>query len=875
MTKAAGSSRPHQIARGKAPPIASDAFNARRWHTMVVSRYLGMVALGMAAAVVPSVGPRHMWVCAALLFVAVPYTGFHHYIVWRDGKPVRWMVSSDVAIALMFPAIEAKTFVPATMVMLAVIGLGSVAIGRREALVAAAIGTTGLVAIQLVIDAPGGLVALLAFAITSMLMIGTVGSVAAQEQELRARMRSLVDSLDAVVWSRDPETLRFTYVSFRAENLLGWPLSSWLADGFWLTAVHPDDRMRVADEAGEATRAGRDFELNYRLIAADGRVVHVQELITVVTENLGRVTSTQGITTDVTDRKKAERRVELYADIVERIELPLLVCRLDDLADDNSLKLIAANPAASAATNRPLDQLVGELVITAFQFLADSRLLAQVADVARSRRPFRQDELTVQAGLPDQRVITLQAFPLPDQSLGLSLHDVTDASIAADALRRQALHDGLTGLPNRTLMDEHLRLSLDIARDDGEAVALLVMDLDQFKEVNDALGHHVGDRLLVAIGRRLTGVLQEGEVLARLGGDEFAVLLTEKVSELSARETADRMLTALATPFRIDDLRLQTNASVGIALYPHNAADAATLIQRADVAMYMAKRSGGGQAMYQAELDRSSVRRITLIGDLHNAVEDDQLVLHYQPSMDLRAGRTVRLEALVRWQHPEHGLLAPDEFIQPAELSGAIKPLTRWVIQRALETGAGLRERGHEIGLAVNLSVRNLYDPDLPDFLRDTLLATGFPARDLVLELTETELMDDPLLAREVFTAFGNLGVGTSIDDFGTGYSSLTYLRDLPLQEIKIDRSFVAGMHRRGDELTIVRSMIDLGHNLGLEVVAEGVEHVDELVLLRRLGCDLAQGFHISPPLPEGDLETWLALNGEALTESGTTSLRM
>jgi EAL domain-containing protein (putative c-di-GMP-specific phosphodiesterase class I) len=293
-------------------------------------------------------------------------------------------------------------------------------------------------------------------------------------------------------------------------------------------------------------------------------------------------------------------------------------------------------------------------------------------------------------------------------------------------------------------------------------------------------------------------------------------------------------------------------------MFPDHADDVATLVQRADVAMYKAKRSGTGAAVYAAEHDRSSVERLTLIGDLPGAVAEGQFELHFQPCIDLRSGRPIRAEALIRWNHPKLGRIAPDQFIELAELSGAIQPITRWVVHEGLVAVRRWRAAGHDIGLAVNLSVRNLYDPELVPYLAAELSDTDLPAMDLVLELTESELMDDPGLAQEVFQALGELGISTAIDDFGTGYSSLTYLRDLPLQEVKIDRSFVAEMHRRSEEFTIVRSMIDLGHNLGLRVVAEGVEHADDLQLLRRLGCDLAQGFHLARPLPLDELLAWL-----------------
>jgi diguanylate cyclase (GGDEF)-like protein len=518
---------------------------------------------------------------------------------------------------------------------------------------------------------------------------------------------------------------------------------------------------------------------------------------------------------------------------------------------------VAANPAAEALVGRDLTATLGSTIEEAFPVMAGSRLRARLAAVHQRGTTLRVDDLLLQPKGAVPRVITLRAFPLSQRSLGISLLDVTDAAAASEALRRQALYDGLTGLPNRRLLDQELHRAVRETPTSGESIALLLMDLDQFKEVNDALGHQVGDRLLCEIGVRLAGLIDDA-LVARLGGDEFAIVLVGHLGTDRAMTVAEQVRSTLAEPFQIDDLRLQSNASIGIAVFPDQAHDVATLVQRADVAMYQAKKSRTGIAVYAPETDRSSVERLALIGDLPAAAAEGQFVLHYQPTIDLRTGRTVRAEALVRWNHPVHGLLGPDRFVELAEVSGSIHSLTRWVLDEGLAAAASWHAAGHPLGLAVNLSVRNLYDPGLIPTLAEALERSGLPPHELVLELTETELMDDPSLGREVFTAIGDLGISTSIDDFGTGYSSLTYLRDLPLQEIKIDRSFVHEMHRRSDEFTIVRSMIDLGHNLGLEVVAEGVEHADDLQLLRRLGCDLAQGYHVSHPLALPELLHWL-----------------
>ena len=655
---------------------------------------------------------------------------------------------------------------------------------------------------------------------------------------------------------REPDSDRFTFVNDRAVHILGWPAEEWLEPGFWDERVHPEDRERVAVARDRGMALGLDHEVTYRFRTADDRWVHLHDRVTALMGSTGQVVALQGMSIDVTERIRIEQRVNQYADMVERIDLPLLVLRLDD-TEPGVLRMVAANGAAEALVNRNLSGSIGGTLEDAFPVLAGTRLGTRLAVVVERNVALCIDDLIVAPPGVAARVVTLRAFPLSGRSVGVSLQDVTDAVTASEALRRQALYDDLTGLPNRRLLDNELHRAVSETPTTGEAIALLLMDLDQFKEVNDALGHQVGDKLLREIGSRLADAFDDA-LVARLGGDEFAVVLVGHIDEDHARGVAESIRALLAEPFLIDDVRLQTNASIGIALFPSQAQDVDTLVQRADVAMYLAKRSGAGVAVYAVENDRSSIERLTLIGELPDAIAEGQLVLHFQPCIDLRTDRPVRAEALVRWNHPRLGLIGPEHFVELAELSGAIQPLTRWVIGEGLRAVSAWKAAGHHLGLAVNLSVRNLYDPDLVTYLAEQLAESQLAPQDLMLELTETALMDDPGLAREVFTALRDLGVSTAIDDFGTGYSSLTFLRDLPLEEIKVDRTFVSEMHRRSDEFTIVRSMIDLGHNLGLEVVAEGVEHVDDLRLLRRLGCDLAQGFHLSRPLPLPQLLSWL-----------------
>jgi diguanylate cyclase (GGDEF)-like protein/PAS domain S-box-containing protein len=824
-------------------------------------RYASMVVLGVCALFIRSLG----WKVALLgVVVAAPFNIYAHHRTRERHRVPFWLHAADLSGCLILSAFIPSTAIPATMLMLSIVALCATLTGSEASMALVVAGTIGLAVLHAVRDVESGAVLILGYAVAAMTISVVVGRLASAEGGMRQHLNGIVHNLDALLWVRDPAADRFTFVNQRATELFGWSEDLWLQPGFWTRHVHPEDRDAAVEAMDVAAALGIDHEFTYRFRSADGHWVHLQDRVSAILDGGGQTVALQGMSIDVSDRVAIEQRVNQYADIVDRIDLALLVLRLDDADDGDAsdggaaiLRMTAANPAAARLIGRDLSPLIGSTIEEAFPVLSGSRLRKRLASVITRGVPLRVDDLLVQPQSGDPRVVTLRAFPLSGESVSVSLQDVTDAVAASEALRRQALYDSLTGLPNRRLLDEELHRGISGTPLPGEAVALLVMDLDQFKEVNDALGHHVGDQLLRGIGDRLTRVLDDA-LVARLGGDEFAVVLSGLLDEADVVEVANQIRRALAEPFLLDEVRLQSNASIGVALYPQHARDVSTLIQRADVAMYLAKRTGSGIAVYSAEQDRSSIERLTLIGELPDAAPKGEFVLHFQPCVNLRTGDPVRAEALIRWNHPRLGLLGPDQFVELAELSGAIQPLTRWVVEEGLRAVQSWKRLGHDIGLAVNLSVRNLYDPELVPHLAEMLGRFELQPGDLVLELTETELMDDPGLAREVFTTLGDLGVSTSIDDFGTGYSSLTYLRDLPLQEIKIDRSFVGEMHRRSDEFTIVRSMIDLGHNLGLEVVAEGVEHVDDLQLLRRLGCDLGQGYHFSRPLPLEDLVAWL-----------------
>jgi diguanylate cyclase (GGDEF)-like protein len=383
------------------------------------------------------------------------------------------------------------------------------------------------------------------------------------------------------------------------------------------------------------------------------------------------------------------------------------------------------------------------------------------------------------------------------------------------------------------------------------------MDLDRFKEVNDTLGHHAGDLLLQQVGTRLRGGLRNVDTIARLGGDEGAVILPG-TNPAGVTTVVENLLRRLEAPFSVEGQGVPVSASIGVAHFPEHGVEADMLMRRADVAMYVAKRANTGHATYSAHEDRNSPDRLSLMGDLRRAIDDGELVLYFQPKIDLRSGALSGVEALVRWKHPLRGLIAPDLFIPVAEQAGLIEPLTRWVLRAALVQASAWRRIGLDIPVAVNLSMRSLRDDTLPDKIAELLLDTRTPASSLVIEITESTLMADAQGTLAILQRLRAMNIRIAIDDFGTGHSSLAYLKRLPVDEVKIDRSFVRDIVTVASDRVIVRATVDLAHGLGLRVVAEGVEDAATTALLTQIGCDEAQGFYLSPPLPGHDLTHWL-----------------
>ena len=515
------------------------------------------------------------------------------------------------------------------------------------------------------------------------------------------------------------------------------------------------------------------------------------------------------------------------------------------------LVVAEANPAARSLLGRPLQP--GE---AADRVVDDHRVLLALVETLAIER----DQI-VDGVLVADRVLQVRTHLLGAGCVAMVVIDVTAHHEDRRRLGHATRHDPLTGLGNRREFLNELASALSLARSQDTRLAVIVLDLDRFKEVNDTLGHSQGDLLLAEVSRRLSALRDDVWGVSRVGGDEFALLA--QPAAVSAEAIAARVASTFSAPFSVGRMSIRATASVGVAAWPDHGEDAEELLRKADVAMWAAKQTGRGVAIYRTEDDRYNLRRLRLVSDLRDAINDGDLKLHYQPKMDLDTGCVTGAEALVRWTHPEFGEVAPGEFVPIAEDSGLIGPLSHWVLG---ETGRQLHEwqpLGLDLHVSANISARNLYDPNLVRWLSSVFDDHGLSPGQLTLELTETQIAEDLPMARQILRRLQAIGTKLSIDDFGTGYSSLSYLSKLPLDELKIDRSFVMDLPTNHGA-AVVQTIIGLGHDLGLRVVAEGVETIETLEQLQGLGCDQVQGEYLSVPLPADEFEGWLVTQAAA-----------
>ena len=580
---------------------------------------------------------------------------------------------------------------------------------------------------------------------------------------------------------------------------------------------------------------------------------------------------------DERDRLESRVRERTQALQLSEARLASLVSMSSDWIweQDAELRFTYISDGARNATGIEAATLIGRKRVAMEDFDAPPERVARHVAQLEARQPFRDFIYGIRGPEGRQCYIRVSGEPLfgaDGTFLGYRGvgSDETQATLAAHHLQQLASFDSLTGMPNRNMFIAELDLALARARRNGGTFALCFMDLDRFKTINDSLGHAAGDVLLTTVGARLRDLLRESDLVARLGGDEFVALLEGPSDAPALSAVARKMLAAVSEPVVLDGRKLWITGSCGIACYPADGNDAETLLKNADAAMYQAKAEGKDTfRFYTAELAAQTAHLFALEADLRHAVERAELVLHYQPKIDLATGRLRGVEALVRWQHPTRGLLAPGEFIGLAEESGLIVPIGGWVMQAACCQVRAWMDAGLAAPrCAVNLSARQFGSESLLDDVRRSLQQSGLPADALEIEITESVLMSDPDRANLTLQELHALGVHISIDDFGTGYSSLAYLKRLPAHTVKLDRSFVSGLPADRDDAAITQAVIALSHSLEMQVVAEGVETDAQLDFLRRLGCDQAQGYLIGRPMPAGQLAQRLQSRREPLSQA-------
>ena len=682
-----------------------------------------------------------------------------------------------------------------------------------------------------------------------------------QEAALRAKETSyqkLVETAHEGIWMVDVED-RTTFVNQRMADLLGYSVAEILGRSpseFYFSEAGRQERDQHRKRSLEGVKETREVAYRRR----DGEPLWVVVATTPILREDDQLEGFLAMVTDITPRVKAEEKLRASERLFRSLfsESPA-----GQILSSSDRKILAVNRAFCEMTGYTESEILqnGWDAITppddqAGIFAAFERLWSgELNSMQMERRYLRKDgswlwgQVSV-ARVPDD---SGRARYVIDQ-----VQNISDRKQAQQALEHQALHDALTGLPNRVLARDRLDQAILLARRQQTRVALLIIDLDHFKEVNDTFGHQAGDQLLRQVGERFTAELRETDTVARLGGDEFAIVLLAADTD-AAGLVAVKLLAALERPFLVEAQALDVGASIGIAVYPDHADTADSMLRRADIAMYVAKRSRRTHAVYTRDHDEPGDSRLALMAQLRQAIIDGALTLHYQPIARLRDGCVERLEALVRWQRPGHGLVPPGDFIAFAEQTGLIQPLTHWVLKTALAQCTQWNRGGRAVGVAVNISMRNLLDPQLVDNLDQILRETGARPEWLTLEITESSIMAESQRTLDTLQKLRALDVRLSIDDFGTGYSSLAYLHRLPVHEMKIDQSFIRGLISDETSGAIVRAAVDLGHKLKLAVVAEGIEDAATWQRARDDKIDYGQGYYLSRPVPAAEVTAWLS----------------
>jgi diguanylate cyclase (GGDEF)-like protein/PAS domain S-box-containing protein len=691
------------------------------------------------------------------------------------------------------------------------------------------------------------------------------------EERLRRaeeRYRTLVERVPAVVYVQElgrPDSPM--YMSPRIEDLTGYtPAECKDPDMRW-RMVHPEDRERMQSEDERTGEPGEVFASEYRVLHRDGGTAWVRNESVLIEDEASGSRYWQGFMLDITERKRAEQKIrdaeQRYRTLVEQIPAVTYIDPVDD-------------PHTSLYTSPQIEQMLGYTPqewqtekLWPKRLHPDDRERVLAADErfeAGGGEPFREEYRLL--AKDDSVVWVREEAVLVRDEAGEPLYwqgvfyDLTERKALEERLHYQAYHDPLTDLPNRRLFMDRLGQALRRTMRGHHQVAVLFMDLDGFKVVNDSLGHEVGDLLLTVVAQRLRRCLRPEDTLARFGGDEFVVLIEALDDPVQAVQAAERITEELRGPFIMEGRDLYVIASIGISLGDARTHDPAALLREADTAMYRVKDGGGDFSVFNPAMYDWAFSRLEVENDLRRAIEEEEFIVHYQPMVDLQTGELWGMEALVRWDHPERGLLEPSEFVPVAEESGLVIPMGEQVLREACFRAKERQEDSSRIPplmMSVNLSALQLSRLDLAETVERVLGETGFEGSRLTLDVTETVYVKVLAGNTAILDRLRGLGVRFSIDDFGTGYSSLSYLKRLPADAIKIDKAFVAGVGKDVEDTAVIRMIIELTHTLNLEVIAEGVETEEQARLLREMGCDFAQGYHFARPLPPEDIPALLS----------------
>jgi len=685
--------------------------------------------------------------------------------------------------------------------------------------------------------------------------LGSVATDISAHKLAEERIQDMVNTLDGIVWESDPDSLNFTYVSEQAERILGYPVADWLEPEFWPTRIHPEERDSIVEYVKQCYREGLDrFEIVYRFIARDGHAVWLRDLVSVRRES-GQPKRVMGIMIDISKEKMAEQRLIAAEDRFRTIFMSATVGM--SLADLKTGLLVEANPAYENIIGRSSVEMK-QLSWQAITHPDDLELVSQqmkrivsgeITSFKIPRRFIRPDNEIVWTESTLIKIASEKAAS--DPQLLAIVDDISERKEFEEKIKRQANYDLLTGLPNRTMLHDRLTQLIKKERRDGQEFALLLIDLDEFKDVNDTLGHNRGDELLIETAGRIKSCVRESDTVARLGGDEFVIIISELLVKSGVVQVAQSILDTISEPYLLGENQVYISASIGITLYPGDGEDMMSLIKNADQAMYVAKKSGRNQYHYFTQaMQLAAIKRMSLINNLRIAINENQFELHYQPIVDLQSGKIRKAEALIRWFHPSDGMISPQEFIPLAEQTRMINDLGDWVFfEAARQSKQWNKIFAEDFQISINASpvqFRGALESNWGDYLEKLNL----DAAAICIEITENALMTSGESVLNTLLAFRDSGIQVSLDDFGTGYSSLAYLTRFDIDYLKIDQSFVQNLAPDSDLLVLCSAIVVMAHKLGIKVIAEGIETALQKELLVSIGCDYGQGYYYSKPIP-------------------------